>query len=331
MMTSPLRQKTITISATIAGSHTDFPLWISLTDPIIAARASADGSDIHFVTDVGAMPLAYEIQRWSKSEGRLDAWVRIPTLQSGTKIVVRYGDATVAHAPNAAMTFSAFKAVWHFEDQLNNATIVDAHGTNNGTGVGLGPTDSVTAQLGRGIDFNDNAEQINFTSPLAGATSHTISAWVNQGPTASNDALIAIGPGGVTNQARWLHTRFDGAKLSTGFYGNDWTNVSYDIIGDGWVLVHWTYSGTNRMSSLHVNGTRVAGPFQFGPGVATPNTTSGVIGNAPAPFGGSMGINATVDEVRISDVARDDGWIAAEAMNQTSPQTFYSVSAEQVP
>jgi hypothetical protein len=277
------------------------------------------------------MPLAYEIQRWSKNDGRLDAWVRVPTLAADTKIIVRYGDPAVAHAPNAAMTFSAFRAVWHLDDQLNNATIIDAHGTNNGTGVGLGPSDSVAAQLGRGVDFNDNSEQITFTSPLAGGASHTISAWVNQGTTMSNDALIAIGPGGTTNQARWLHTRFDGSKPSTGFYGNDWTNMSYDIIGDGWVLVHWTYSGTNRMSSIFVNGTRVEGPFQFGQGVATPNATGGVIGNAPPPYGGSMGINAAVDEVRISDVARNDGWISAEAMNQGAPQAFYSVSAEQVP
>jgi hypothetical protein len=38
-----------------------------------------------------------------------------------------------------------------------------------------------------------------------------------------------------------------------------------------------------------------------------------------------------LDEVRIIDVARSASWIAAEALNQTSPTLFYSVSAEQMP
>jgi hypothetical protein len=327
-MMPTLRAKTITIGANVTGTHTDFPLWVALTDADIAARARSDGTDIHFVA--GTTPLAYEIQHWSKNDGRLEAWVRLPSLAAGTTLAVRYGDIAAAHAANPAQTFAAYNAVWHFDDPLNNATIADAHGTTNGTGVNLGPSDSVTAQLGRGIDFNDDNEQITFTNPLTANTPHTISAWVNQATSLSNDALIALGPGGTMNQARWLHTRFNGPEIAVGFYANDWTAVNYDITGDGWVMIAWVYEGSNRMSRMYINGALVAGPFQHGSNVNTTGT-EGMIGNAPIAYGTDMGINATLDEVRIINVVHSPAWIAAEYANQMAPGTFYSVSAEQVP
>jgi hypothetical protein len=325
--TPSLRQKTITISSSVGGTHASFPLWIQLADTDLAARARSDGTDIHFVA--GTTPLDFEIQRWSKTGGELAAWVRVPSLAAGTTLQIRYGDVTAAHVPNPASTFGDYSAVWHFEDQLNNATVVDARGTTNGTGVNLGPSDSVVGQLGRGINFNDDSEQITFANPLTGNMPHTISAWVNQATTLSNDALIALGPGGTTNEARWLHTRFNGPELAVGFYGNDWTTVNYDIIGDGWVLLHWVYEGSNRMSRMYINGALVAGPFQHNSGVNTTGTT-GVIGNAPIAYGTSMGINAIVDEIRITPVARSEQWIAAEALNQSMPGMFYALSAEEM-
>jgi MSHA biogenesis protein MshQ len=323
-----LREKIITIGAGFAGTHSSFPLWVQLTDSDIAGRARADGTDIHFVA--GTTPLDYEIQGWSKNSGELAAWVRLPALAAGTTLAVRYGDVAAAHAPSSMTTFTGYNAVWHFEDALNNATIVDARGTTNGTGVNLGPSDSVAGKLGNAIDFNDDTEEVTFTNPLTGSSPHTISAWVNQGVTSSNDALIALGPGGVTSQARWLHTRFNGPELALGFYNNDWTTVNHDIIGDGWVLLHWVFEGSNRMSRMYVNGTLVAGPFQHNSGINTTGT-AGVIGNAPDPYGTTMGINAVVDEVRIINVARSADWITAEALNQAMPATFYTVGPEQTP
>lgn len=325
--TSALRQKTITIKPAIVGTHTNFPLWVSLTDSDLAARALADGSDIHFVDSNG--PLDYEIQSWSKGTGRLDAWVRVPSLASGTTLIVRYGDASVAHVPDPAATFTGYEAVWHFEDSLAAATIVDARNQHDGTATALMPNDSVEAQLGRGIDFSDGTDQIAFTNPLTGNTPHTISAWINQRTTTSNDCIMSLGTG-ATNQSRWFHSRFNSATIATGFYGNDYTTVNEDVIGDGWVLLAWVYEGTNRTSRIYRNGTLVAGPFTHNMGVNTQGT-AGLIANAPAAYGTNMGINATLDEVRITNVARSANWLAAEALNQATPAMSYTISAEQTP
>ena len=327
MASSTLRQKTLTILPAVAGTHADFALWIALTDAELAARARADGTDIHFI--IGGAPADYEIQSWTKSSGELGAWVRVPSFAAGGQVLIRYGDVAVAHAPNPAGAFAAYTAVWHFEDTLGATAIVDARGANNGTAVQLGSTDSVDGQLGRAISFGDNAEQITVGNPLSGDLPHTISVWVDQATTTTNDCIIALG-NGANDQARWLHSRFNSAEIALGFYANDWTGINYDIIGDGWTLLHWVYEGTNRMSRMYVNGAQVAGPFQHQSGIDTQGT-AGTIGNAPGPFGSNMGINASLDEVRITNIARDAAWIAAEALNQTTPDAAYRVSAEQTP
>jgi hypothetical protein len=102
------------------------------------------------------------------------------------------------------------------------------------------------------------------------------------------------------------------------------------VQGDNWVLLHWVFEGTNRVSRLYRDGALVAGPFTHATGINTQGT-SGVIGNADSAFGTNMGILATLDEVRIINVARNASWIAAESLNQKTPGSFYSLGMEFTP
>ncbi|HEY5951980.1 MAG TPA: DUF2341 domain-containing protein [Kofleriaceae bacterium] len=326
-ITSTLREKTITIAGPVTGTLTDFPLWISLTDSDLAARARADGTDIYFVA--GTTQLDFQIQSWTKTTGRLDAWVRVPSLATNTTLAMRYGDVATAHAPDAPGTFAGYAAVWHLDDSLSSTAVADARNLTNGTASMLSTTDSVAARLGNGINFTDGNDQIAFTNPLSGSGPHTISVWINQRTTTTNDAIIALGNGSL-NEARWFHSRYNVATIAVGFYTNDYTNPATDIIGDGWTLLHWVYEGTNRMTRIYRDGALVAGPFQHAAGVNTQGN-SGVLGNAPGPFGTNMGINAALDEIRIIAVARSPEWIAAEFANQQTASTFYSVSTEHMP
>jgi trimeric autotransporter adhesin len=323
---SPLRQKTITITGAVTGTLTDFPLWISLTDSDLAARARVDGTDIYFVS--GTAKLDYQIQSWTKSTGRLDAWVRVPSLATNTTLAIRYGDVTAAHAPNPPSTFAGYAAVWHLDDPLTNATVSDTRNLTNGTASMLNTGDSTAARLGKGFNFGGGNDQVAFTNPITGGGAHTISMWISQRATANNDAIIALG-NGTANQARWFHSRYEAATLAVGFYGNDYPDPEEDIIGDGWTLLHWVYDG-NRMTRIYRDGALVAGPFQHDNGINTQGQ-SGLLGNAGAPFGTNMGLNATLDEVRIITVVRSAAWIAAEFANQMAGSTFYSLSPEQTP
>jgi len=131
--TSPLRAKTITVTSTITGSHVDFPMWVVLDDADLAGRAQADGADIYFTTPSGT-PLDYERQAWTKSSGHLEAWVRVPAMQTGAEIQVRYGELASAHAANAPGVFATYTAVWHLEDPLATTTIRRGQGRRERNG-----------------------------------------------------------------------------------------------------------------------------------------------------------------------------------------------------
>jgi hypothetical protein len=73
------------------------------------------------------------------------------------------------------------------------------------------------------------------------------------------------------------------------------------------------YSGRRR-ARVRVVGA-IASPMMLN-GINTQGS-SGIIGHAPEPaFGTNMGLDGTIDELRIATTARNAGWIAAEYANQ---------------
>ena len=320
--------KTVTVPALGGADLADFPLYLELDDVDLMARSAADGSDIHFVGP-GGEALDHEVQQWDPRTGHLEAWVRVTLLGGGdTVLALRYGEPDPPALPDpAAVWSSGFAAVWHLEGSPAGA-LADALGDRPGTpSGGMNDADSVVGALGRAIDLDGGDDMISFANPLAGATAHTISAWVRQEATGNNDALVVLGTGACT-EARWLHTRFDQGTVALGLYCDDWADSGVDVQDDGWKLVHWTYAaGTSR---LYVDGVQVGDPFAHD-GAADTQGAAGHIGNVPAAdgFGANMGLNGAVDEVRIATEVRSPAWIAAEQANQSAPASFYTLGPEE--
>ena len=327
-------EKPLTIhSAKVMSTLANFPVWIQLVDGDLAAHAAANGSDIYFTDSTGA-PLAYEIQSWVAAGGHLNAWVKIASLSNtaDTTIYVRYGKSGGPAANSAAVFSGNFVSVWHLEPPATTS-FPDALGAHNGTAVNLAASPTTTAQLGSGVAFDGGTGEITFTNGLSGNTASTISLWVSQGPTTDNDALVVLG-NSTADQSRWLHSVFNPpasspTNVAVGFYGDDWSNPesNIDIIGDGWTFLVWVYDGVNS-STLYKNGTFGDGPHTM-TGTVNTQGAGGYLGNAPAAWGTNMGAHATIDEVRIANVARTPQWIGTEFANQNSPATFFAVGAEQ--
>jgi len=327
----PFKKRLTIDPARVTGAQPQFPVWISIVDDAdLRAHATDGGTDIYFTNASGA-PLPYQIQRWTRSSGWLEAWVSadLDDLAS-TTLELRYGDPGRAAAPNPSQVFSnAFVAVWHLDDMLDTNAVADAVGLHPGATGGLGPTDRVTAQLGSGIDFDGTSQRVNFTLPLTGNGDHTISAWVNQRTATGFDSIVTMG-NPVMNQSRVFHSHFTSGLLAS-FYGNDWSSTLPNIDNAGWVLLHWTYRGANRLSHVYRNGADL-GSFTFAAGVNTQGL-DGNLGYAPMQWGPGgtepCALNGILDEVRIATVERSASWIATEYANQTAPQTFYAIGAEE--
>lgn len=323
------RRKSITIDKTkVSGTQNDFPVWIDLTDADVGARAQPDGHDIYFTAADGTTRLDYEIQRWDAAAHHLTAWVRVPTLDAATSTVIylRYGAAVTA-TPNAPGVFkSSFAAVWHLDDAIPATAIADATGTHAGVPT-LVTTTQVGAKLGGGLQFTGGTDTITFTNPLMGNTPHTISVWVNQPAVTHPSSVLVVGSPSPAG-SRWFYTHFMSAVMAVGYYNPDWTTTT-NLDNAGWTLLDWVYEGNNGKNRLYQNGVEITGSPNTMNGVNTTGTT-GVIGHAPEPaYGTNMGLQGTIDELRIATVARSAGWIATEWANQSSPGTFYAVGAEE--
>ena len=203
------RRKPITIDKTkVAGAVDDFPVWIDITDrDLMAARV--DGHDIFF-TDANGVALDYERTSFDRAMHHLQAWVRVPHLDSmmTVTIYVVYGDVSLAPGQNPAGVFrNGFAAVWHLDDTLADTAIADATGTHTGTAVGFNPSQQVAAQLGGGFSFDGTSRSmVTFTNPLLGNTPHTISAWVDS----EHDV------GAQRDRLRWARTSQPRRASSTG-------------------------------------------------------------------------------------------------------------------
>lgn len=337
---SPRRRKRITVLESQveapgpSGSLADFPVLFSVTDTQIRDRASADGSDIYFTAADGETRLEHEIERWVSGTGELVAWVKIPTLSEteDTVFYVNYGDAEQAGPGNPVRNVwtASFAAVWHLAQDPGPGgagDILDSTTGNDGTAhVSMQTSNLVAGQIGNGIDFDGSDDEISFTNPISGGSSHTISAWVNQRTTNSDDAVVVLGTGEM-NRARWLYSaRRPDDVVAFGFYTNDEIS-NVNIENDGWTLLHWTYDGTS--SRLYINGQSVGGPANAGAGINTQGN-AGRIGNVTSTnFGSAMNLDGRADEVRIATVARPAEWVRTEFNNQSTPASFYTVGTEE--
>jgi hypothetical protein len=335
-----LRRKQLTFDrAKVTATLADFPAWIDLTDTDIAARAQADGHDVYFTAADGTTLLDHELQLADAANHRFAAWVRIPTLSDSqpTTIYVNYGDPAMAPAAKPAGVFKAsFAAVWHLDDALPATTIADATGTHAGTPM-LTSATRTNGKLGHALAWNANTnDRIEFTNPLMGTGPHTISAWIDQAANLTHTAcIVSMGKGqlGTVGHARWLHGHYTNNSLAVGFYADDYVpNPAVVLDGAGLTYVVWVFEGNNKKNHLYVNGVEIMNsPTMVGSNPDT-QTTTGWIGNAPAPdYGNDNAYSGTIDELRIATVVRSPAWIAAEYANQASPSTFYAVGPELVP
>lgn len=324
-------RKAITIhAASVTGTQQNFPVWIDLDAPDIAARALASGADISFTNATGG-PLDFEIQRWDRPGHRLQAWVRVPTLaHADLTLFVVYGDPTHVVAPNPTGVWGGYKAVWHLDDDASTNAVHDATSTYDATATNVAAGAHTGGQLGNGVHFDGSGTSvITYMNPLTGNGAHTISAWVDQGNATHTSAIVTLGVGD-TDKARFLYGRYGtGATIGVGQYNDDWA-VGNDIEGDGWVLLHWVHEGTNKKTHIYRNGVELTmTPHMFDNAANTTGGMTGMIGNAPSPeFGANNGMLGTIDEVRIASGQRDASWIATEFANQSDPGSFYAVSTE---
>jgi uncharacterized repeat protein (TIGR03803 family) len=305
-------------------NQTDFPILIKKTDVNWKNIANsghvgqADGGDILFTSSNGTTKLNHEIEKYTVDTGEVIAWVKIPILTTATDtdIYMYYGNASVADQWNISGVWdSSYKGVWHLPSAT---TILDSSSnTNNGTNNGM--TDTSSGKIGGAVATSSSSISVTGTNFPSGAQPVTISGWFNPATLSSGyGTIFEIGEATVLDKEIVFYNH--GTTFGAGSTGAAIEKASALAIGN-WYYGTATYNGTQQRAYL--NGTELTGS----PTSRTYNiqTNRRLIGNDNY----SDYFNGSIDEIRVSNVARSADWIKTEYNNQDSPSTFYSTSSEE--
>lgn len=302
-------KRQLTIDNTGIAALTDFPVLVVLDSSRI--RYSATGADLRF-TDNAANPLAYEIETWNPA-GTSYVWVKIPAIAAGTTTTfwMLYDNPVAADAQMATAVWdSSFVGVWHLADEH------DSTGKNTSTNVGATAT---TGRIGGAMHFDGAIGHYIDTGYNTNLAHWTIEVWGN--PTNAS-AVITTATAFVARFPNYLmlwdcHTAgFCHNVLYNYNNGTQTATVNYTITAGQWSYIVGGYDGATL--GTVVNGSSI-------------NT----VGNTNAPSGAAasakIGVEdpsepsvlGSIDEVRISSVARSSDWVKATYKTGTDAYITY--------
>ena len=305
-------------------SFMDFPLLVRLDATTIDYGQTQDaGQDLRFV-DANGNLLDFEIESWDESGVSL-VWVRIPQIaaNSNSFIWMYYGNASAADGQAPAAVWGAdFQAVYHFNENATGVgdTLSDSAAGLDGTNQG---SSAVTGIIGGGQHF-DGSDYVDLGSnrPFARNTSQaTLSAWINTDTLAADGQIVGFlrGPGGHSARSRFEIVR-EGNEIAVYAKSTDTTSASEGLVTTTgaiqvgqWHQVVATVDFATDSIKIYVDGQEQAtsGSVSF-VNNSTPDTNSmqgtvGVEENLSLSF-----FSGSIDEVRISTVARNADWVHAQ-------------------
>jgi hypothetical protein len=316
-------RKSITInSGQVTGTLTNFPMLFSVSDATLVGNVQASGNDILFTLSDGTTKLNHQIESYTSATGTLAAWVKVPSLATGTVIYMYYGNPSATNQQSASAVWdSNFEMVQHLP---NGATLSATDSTANGCNAAtLNSTSAAAGEIAGGASFNGSTNSIDFGTGTAlnNWTAQTISLWVKaQTGMAQYSRLIEKG----SNNEWTLVWNYNAGsnQLSVQQLGSPYALVTSasPVADNTWHKVDVTISSGSV--GLYVDGALSAqAQSPTGPASTTGTIRLGQYG------GGGYYYTGLADELRISNTARSAAWLAAEYKNEKSPAAFYTVGA----
>jgi hypothetical protein len=359
-------RKAIKIDHTkISGTNNlnNFPVLINLpSDTGLTTHDTKNGTDILFTlssvswgTGTENDRLAHEIESYTSGNGSLQAWVKIPNLShtDDTTIYMYYGNNAAVDEQNKKLVWddggaNNDLAVWHMKDTGTNPTVTDS--TFNAINSTAQTWTPGTGQIdGGGNLASASSNEIDFgaTSGVRPTTETTLSAWVKFTALAGRQSILMRSFNNSIWENLWMSKEADNSfmfEVSNGHENeggggayNEYQTAASSMPSTGqWYYVTGTWKNTGAPSTdgkTYINGNLVSNTVYTRYGGLTSPVLYGA--NSKLFLGtynlGSSNyfLNGSLDEVRVSNVARSPDWIKTEYNNQSSPSTFYTVNLEE--
>jgi hypothetical protein len=315
----PLRQRIDFNTSEIAEDLVNFPLGLRLSDAQFArGRAQAEGKDLRVVAADGTA-LPYELVRWDPEV--IELYVKIPRIAAknpGQHVDLYYGNPATEPAPRAPAWDEHYRFVLHLAGNLNDATGKPNVVTPQGE-VGLHETAAFMADpCFLHVDpkvLEGLGEQITIAVRFKTRGGPGLQTLVSGRRTADREEWFNFG----LKPPDTIHTN----ATSHGQRAPELNPKG--IAPDEWHAALVVYDARNRTRTVCIDGVvferdnALTGPLE----IQEMRIGRGVLHFDPWQFRGEM------DEVRLSDVARSDSWVRAEAACLGDKNAFLAVGPMQ--
>lgn len=335
------------VKVTVQASQVDadlnnFPIYVDLSYLPAGFHTNVnqtDARDIRVTKADGTTEVPREVVSYDSSTDTGEIHFKGDVSSStNTDFYIYYGNSGASdYATNATygaenVWDSNYKAVLHCSQDPSGSApqIIDSTSNNNDfTSYGTMTTsDLVTGKVGSGIDLDgsDDYLMISDNAGLSGITNLTVQSWVKATTwsTHSFTPIVVKGIGAAGNR-EW------------GLYGNNSSQAGQFVARESTATVSNIFGGSLTTSFHQLTGTYDGSTLRIYVDGAQANSlsTSLVVDDRSANVKIGFSESATfrfsgiVDEVRISNTTRSAGWISTEYNNQSSPSTFFSISAQE--
>jgi len=345
--------------ANVAANQVNFPVLVRLTatDTAVFNHAIAGGADIRFAKPSGKH-LSYQIEQWNATAKTAAIWVRADTIKGNDSSVcfkMYWGKTGAADSSNGKAVFdtaTGYQGVWHMNGPVG---VGDSDATvNNYFAKAMNSPADTLGMIGRGKWFNHSttydtiigsvSSKLNF---LAGSN-YTLSAWICPdtfpSPGWRDSCYYAIISKGNTQYALaiggvdTLSARYGIPEMME--YRSTWSNTHPIIMPTTrqWMHVVGRVATSPAKDfdtvTTYVNGATI-GSSAIATGTSAQVVTGDVcLGRQSSVTGSTTSspyrvFNGMLDEIEMSNVARDANWIMLSYQNQKASQTLVMLGAVQ--
>ncbi len=308
----------------------DFPVMINIQDNDLKSVSnggnviSDQGFDIRFTKSDGVSLLDYEIESYNPQTGELIAWVKMDELNSAKTdpVYIYFSNKFAADESSQNAWNKTYRGVWHLKGALSSKI---PHSNQFAQQVNpAGDKEVYIAAEKNSSQFANlnTAEDVEITGAL------TVSAWVYLNDKKEQTIISKYSDfnGGYrlgVNKDHRLEFWINNENAEHASIGG---KIGSELLKNQWYHIAAVYSDAGDSMATYING-------KLDQSTKTEISLAGSsealqIGREPARkifyFGGLL------DEVHLSNVARNTAWIQAEYASEVNPKLFAKAGATEV-
>lgn len=315
--------------ALVVGTITNYPALIALSgNANLSNAAHPQGFDLVFTGDDGTTIYPHEIE--SYTNGTLNAWVKIPLLKNGvnTTIYIYCSNTNIAASleNRPGVWDTNYIGVWHMKNQGTfnyDSTVNSNHGTNIGT-----LSTNTNGVIAAAVQFDGATSYVELGNPppvRSNTNDSTVEAWL--APARTNSRVTPLGKsyGGEFSMAYQLDGTLTFFYGQAGLDNNPYTSMSTPALEtNAWVYAAFVrqFSANKQFAYRHSLASRCVA-------ASVPGLTSASSSALPFRIGrGYAGFwQGSIDEVRISSIARSSNYVATTYTNLMFWSNFVAAQA----